>query len=247
MIFVTGDCHGDYKRFSVRSFPQQQEMDRRDLVIIAGDFGYWDHSTEQEYWMKWLADKDFTIAFVDGNHENYDMLAELPVECWKGGKVQFIRENVIHLMRGQMYRIQGKRFFTFGGARSHDIRDGILEADDPKLRRKVQVLERAGALYRINHLSWWKEEMPGQEEYEEGRRTMEENEWTCDYVISHCAPSSVQALFSLGEYKPDELTGYLEELRSRCRYNHWFFGHYHRDEPVDEKHDILYHRVLRVV
>ena len=178
MIFVTGDCHGDYKRFSVRSFPQQQEMDRRDLVIIAGDFGYWDHSTEQEYWMKWLADKDFTIAFVDGNHENYDMLAELPVECWKGGKVQFIRENVIHLMRGQMYRIQGKRFFTFGGARSHDIRDGILEADDPKLRRKVQVLERAGALYRINHLSWWKEEMPGQEEYEEGRRTMEENEWT---------------------------------------------------------------------
>lgn len=247
MIFVTGDCHGDYKRFSVRSFPQQQEMDRRDLVIIAGDFGYWDHSTEQEYWMKWLADKDFTIAFVDGNHENYDMLAELPVECWKGGKAQFIRENVIHLMRGQMYRIQGKRFFTFGGARSHDIRDGILEADDPKLRRKVQVLERAGALYRINHLSWWKEEMPGQEEYEEGRRTMEENEWTCDYVISHCAPSSVQALFSLGEYKPDELTGYLEELRSRCRYNHWFFGHYHRDEPVDEKHDILYHRVLRVV
>ena len=247
MIFVTGDCHGDYKRFSVRSFPQQQEMDRRDLVIIAGDFGYWDHSTEQEYWMKWLADKDFTIAFVDGNHENYDMLAELPVECWNGGKVQFIRENVIHLMRGQMYRIQGKRFFTFGGARSHDIRDGILEADDPKLRRKVQVLERDGALYRINHLSWWKEEMPGQEEYEEGRRTMEENEWTCDYVISHCAPSSVQALFSLGEYKPDELTGYLEELRSRCRYTHWFFGHYHRDEPVDEKHDILYHRVLRVV
>lgn len=247
MIFVTGDCHGDYRRFSVRSFPLQKEMDRKDLVIIAGDFGYWDHSTEQEYWMNWLAAKDFTIAFVDGNHENYDMLAELPVERWKGGKVQFIRENVIHLLRGQMYRIQGKRFFTFGGARSHDIRDGILEADDPKLRRKVQALERAGALYRINHLSWWKEEMPGQEEYEEGRRTMEENEWTCDYVISHCAPSSVQALFSLGEYEPDELTGYLEELHSRCRYRHWFFGHYHRDEPVDEKHDMLYHQILRIV
>ena len=236
MIFVTGDCHGDYKRFSSRTFPWQREMDRSDVVIVAGDFGYWDRSPEQEYWMRWLAAKDFTITFVDGNHENYDMLAELPVEYWNGGKVQFIQENVIHLMRGQMYLIQGKRFFTFGGARSHDIRDGILEADDPKLREKVRALEQEGALYRINHLSWWKEEMPREEEYDEGRQCMEENGWSCDYVISHCAPSSIQALLSLGEYKPDELTKYLEEIRSRCQYKRWFFGHYHKDEPVDEKH-----------
>ena len=57
------------------------------------------------------------------------MLAELPAEQWEGGKVHFIRENVIHLMRGQMYRIQGKDFFVFGGARSHDIEDGIMERE----------------------------------------------------------------------------------------------------------------------
>lgn len=247
MIFVTGDCHGDYKRFSVGRFPWQKEMDRQDLVIVAGDFGYWDRSPEQEYWMKWLAEKDFTIAFVDGNHENYDMLAELPVKLWNGGKVQFIRENVIHLMRGQMYRIQGKRIFTFGGARSHDIRDGILEADDPKLRQKVRAMEKAGALYRINHLSWWKEEMPKQAEYEEGRNNLDVNGWECDYIISHCAPSSIQALLSLGNYRPDELTRYLEEIRSKCRYHRWFFGHYHEDEQVDEKHTLLYHDILRVL
>lgn len=247
MIFVTGDCHGDYTRFSARKFPCQKEMDRQDLVIVAGDFGYWDRSPEQEYWMNWLEEKDFTIAFVDGNHENYDMLAELPVEPWNGGKVQFIRENVIHLMRGQMYRIQGRRFFTFGGARSHDIRDGILEKDDPALQEKVRALEKAHALYRINHLSWWKEEMPGKAEYEDGRQNMEENGWECDYIVSHCAPSSVQAAVALGEYEPDELTTYLEEIRTKCHYRNWFFGHYHRDEQVDEKHRMLYYQVLRIV
>ena len=247
MIFVTGDCHGEYGRFSVRGFPQQKEMDRTDLVILAGDFGYWDRSPEQKYWLDWLEQKDFTVGFVDGNHENYDMLAELPVESWNGGKVQFVRENVIHLMRGQMYRIQGKRFFTFGGARSHDIRDGILERDDPDLRRKVQALEKKGGLYRINHLSWWKEEMPDMAEYEEGRQCMERYGWACDYIISHCAPSSIQAVLSLGEYKPDELTKYLEEIHRKCHYRTWFFGHYHRDEQVAERHRLLYHEILRIV
>ena len=45
--------------------------------------------------------------------------------------MQVIRPSVLHLMRGQLYDICGKRIFTMGGASSHDIRDGILEPDDP--------------------------------------------------------------------------------------------------------------------
>ena len=148
MIFVTGDCHGDYRKLSSAAFREQKEMDRQDFVIVCGDFGYWDRSRQEEYWMDWLAQKDFTLLFVDGNHENYDLLAEFPVQMWHGGKVQMIRENVIHLMRGQMFNLQGRRFFTFGGARSHDIVDGILEPDDPELRVKVKRLEGAGALFQ---------------------------------------------------------------------------------------------------
>ena len=33
-------------------------------------------------------------------------------------------------MRGQVYEINGKTFFTFGGASSHDIQDGILDPND---------------------------------------------------------------------------------------------------------------------
>ena len=47
-------------------------MNKDDYVIICGDFGYWDESKEQKYWLKWLDGKPFTTLWVDGNHENYD-------------------------------------------------------------------------------------------------------------------------------------------------------------------------------
>ena len=60
-------------------------------------------------------------------------------------------------MRGQIFNIDDKSFFTFGGARSQDIRDGILEIDDPRIQRWRKDVSK---MYRINHISWWKEEMP---------------------------------------------------------------------------------------
>lgn len=136
MIFITGDCHGDYRRFRTDIFIEQKEMTKDDFVIVCGDFGLWDESGEQKYWRKWLSGKPFTTLWVDGNHENYDLLNTYPVERWKGGKVQFITPDIIHLMRGQIFDIDGIRFFTFGGARSHDISGGILELDDPVLNKK---------------------------------------------------------------------------------------------------------------
>jgi hypothetical protein len=85
-----------------------------------------------------LEEKPFTTLFGSGNHENFDLLAEYPVEDWHGGKVQRIRPSVIHLMRGQVYSIQGKTFFTMGGASSHDINGGILEPDDPLFEKNAR-------------------------------------------------------------------------------------------------------------
>lgn len=74
----------------------------------------------------------FSCGLSTNNGVCSDSLAEYPVSEWNGGKVQFIRPNVIHLTRGQIYNIDGSTFFTMGGARSHDIQDGILEPDDPE-------------------------------------------------------------------------------------------------------------------
>ena len=39
MIYVTGDCHGNFARFEQKHFSEQANMTKDDAVIIAGDFG----------------------------------------------------------------------------------------------------------------------------------------------------------------------------------------------------------------
>lgn len=129
-IFITGDTHGDFSRLKEEIFYEQAELTKDDCVICCGDLGgVWDGGDEQGQ-LDWLEDRPFTTLFVSGNHENFDLLAKYSTEEWHGGTVQRIRPSVIHLMRGQVYNIQGKTFFTMGGASSHDIQDGILEPDD---------------------------------------------------------------------------------------------------------------------
>ena len=42
-IFMTGDTHGDFSRFSARAFPEQKDLSKGDYMIICGDFGgIWD-------------------------------------------------------------------------------------------------------------------------------------------------------------------------------------------------------------
>lgn len=125
MIYATGDTHGNFQRFKPEFFSEQADMTRSDHVIICGDFGgVWDGSQKEEQTLDWLERLPFTTLFVDGNHENFDRLAEYPVEEWQGGNVHFIRPHVIHLMRGQVFEIDGYTFFIMGGAQSHDIADG---------------------------------------------------------------------------------------------------------------------------
>ncbi len=246
MIYLTGDCHGDYGRFSTENFPEQKEMSREDYVIVCGDFGYWDRSAWQEWWRKWLSRKPFTLLWVDGNHENYDMLAELPEERWQGGRIHRVSENIFHLMRGQVFTLQGARIFAFGGARSHDIQDGILDPQAPDFKRKYKALRSRNAWFRVNRRSWWEEEMPNEEEFLEGKRNLERQDWKVDYIVTHCAPTSIQAIAGAGSFQPDALTDYLEEIRRRCSYQRWFFGHYHDNRNVTEKDLMLYEQIIRI-
>lgn len=247
MIYITGDCHRDYRRFGMQAFPEQKEMTKDDYVMICGDFGYWDLSRETDYWMKWLDNKSYTTLWIDGNHENYDLLKELPVEEWHGGKVQKVNQSVIHLMRGQVYELDGLKIFTFGGARSHDIEGGILDLKDPAYRRKKARLMKSKRFFRTIHVNWWPEEMPDEEEYEEGTRNLEKANWKVDLVLTHCCATSLQKkAFGEGDYVPDQLTDYLEMLRNRLDYCYWLFGHYHENHQLTEKDYVLYEQIVRL-
>lgn len=213
-IYVTGDCHGSFSRFDTKNFKQQKDMDKEDYVIICGDFGgIWSTDAENrqdKYWLEWLENKSFTTLFVDGNHENFDRLNSYPIEVWNGGKVHKIKSSIIHLMRGQVFSIAGKKIFTFGGAQSHDIQGGILEADDPLYREKKRALNRKGIPYRINHVSWWKEELASEEEMQEAMKNLEAHNYEVDYIITHCCSSDTQEVIGgRGLYKPDRQTDFL--------------------------------------
>lgn len=257
-IFVTGDTHGRFQKLISGAFSKRHDLDKDDYVIICGDFGgIWDRLSEEEQGVgesrneMQILDRleclPFTTLFVDGNHEAFDRLNSYKVEEWHGGKVHKIRPSIIHLMRGQVFEIAGKRIFTFGGARSHDISDGILDYDDPEWRAKARYLQDRGKnMFRVKGFSWWEEELPSEEEMENGIRNLAKYNNEVDYILSHsCAGQLLKAIDEKME-EDSSLTRYFDAIRMNCNYKKWYFGHYHRDKNVTEKDIVLYHQIVEL-
>ena len=244
MIYITGDTHSDFSRFTEENFPIQSEMTKDDYIIICGDFGgVWtseEESSREKDALDWLDNKSFTTLFVDGNHENYTRLYNYPIEEWKGGKVHKIRDSVLHLMRGEIFDIDNKRIFAFGGARSHDIQDGILNLDEEE---KIYEYRKRGAYFRIRDFSWWDLELPTNQEMENGIENLEKINYKVDYIISHCCPTSIQALIN-STYKRDILTDYLQQISEKCTFKRWYFGHYHDYRQVNSQFTLLYENIV---
>ena len=247
MIYITGDCHSNFERVNEENFPIQKEMIKDDYVIICGDFGgvwtFEEESSREKEVLEWLNEKNFTTLFVDGNHENFTRLYNYPVEEWHGGKVHKIRDSVLHLMRGEIFEINNKKIFTFGGAKSHDIQEGILNLDEEE---KIYTFRKRGAHFRIRDYSWWDLELPTEEEMKNGIENLRKVNFKVDYIISHCCPTNVQALLSDGTYQKDYLTEYLQKILEKCEFKKWFFGHYHDNKLINSKFYLLYEDIIPI-
>lgn len=247
MIYATGDCHHDFHKFNTDMFPEQKHLTKNDYMIICGDFGgIWDRepTKNEKWWLDWLENLPFTTLVVDGNHEHHLRLKALPEKEFHGGRVGVIRPSVLHLKRGEVFDLDGVKVFAFGGARSHDISDGILDYDDPNWRDKARFLQDRGKyMFRVKGLSWWEEELPSEEEMENGLRNLEKHDNKVDLIVTHCCPSSIQSQFlPYGDY--DILTDYFNRIKHTVEYDQWYFGHYHFNAPIDEKHGCLYQYIL---
>lgn len=255
MIFVTGDTHRDFTRFNKKElFRRRWNPTKDDYVIVCGDFGLlWAKDKELYYYLECMERWPFTILWVQGNHENYDMIEEYPIEEWNGGKVRHIlRDKVILLERGQVFNIEGKRFFTFGGAACHDVQGGILDRNDLDFEYDYRKALRRNLPFRILGESWWKQELPTEEEMEEGLKNLEKVNYKVDYIITHCASDRTQeavlksyrfwGLYG-NTYETNVLTHYLDTLETKVDFKKWYFGHYHDNRKIDEKHTLLYERI----
>ena len=51
-------------------------------------------------------------------------------------------------------------------------------------------------------------------------------------------------VFAMDTVMQFEIYGGNDEIEEKIRYKHWYFGHFHRDIELDEKHTGVYHRLL---
>lgn len=248
-LHIFGDTHGPDEISKIN--PKRwfdRDLTKDDAIVVCGDFGLPFFPTDRipadelksknfpqhniksarayKMYTDWMASFPCDILFVDGNHDNHAFWAEQPTERWNGGLIQRLPEapNVIHLMRGEYYTIDGMTMWCMGGAESID------------------------KIYRTEGVTWWREEIPSTKETWHGFDMLEEHGNKVDLILTHTLPQMLMPIYFRDISPIDDPTGvYLNEIYRRVEFKQWLCGHMHRD--VDKpmyKLRVLYNQVAEV-
>lgn len=231
-------------------------------------------SSSEKYSLDWLEAKPFTTLFVPGNHENYDRLTGIKDEkllnSWLFAKMpedekekfrkgypripfhgffaRQIRPSVLMLEHG-VFELNGKTFFAYGGAQSHDIEGGILNPADFPTEGTFESAYKdkcCGSLhFRVKGVSWWEQEQPDAQTEATALASLAEHHNTVDFIVTHDCAASDNAL--LGYRNPTRINEFLETIKQTVTYRHWLFGHLHdnRDLPGGKDH-LLYEQIIQI-
>ena len=218
MIFITGDTHGDLSRFQKK---EARRLKKGDTLIVCGDFGFlWDGGAKEKRALKWLQKRKYNILFLDGKHENYDLLRPYPVTEAFGGRVQALGGGVYHLLRGEVYELEGKRIFAFGGGESSEKE------------------------YRREQDRWWEDELPTGDEMRHAVETLNRCDRSVDYIVTHEAPALVRGLREDRSDSAGTLGAFFDELARHVAFRCWYFGSVHFDRRISVKYTAVFDRIL---
>lgn len=223
MIYLTGDTHGnlDIDKISPILFPLGETLTKNDYLIILGDVGLF--YLDSEY-IKGYEDRKYTTLMIEGNHENYTLIKELPEVDMFRDKVKMVNNSLFILQRGHIYNIDGNTFFTFGGAKSID------------------------RYRRIEGLDWFPEEETNYAEIDFALSNLEKVGKSVDYILTHdCSFSALEYLCKIYNFLPDNTSHnrFFEEIKNTVNFKMWFFGHYHKDIIVKgDKERCLFKEVI---
>ena len=118
-VLIAGDTHGDAGW--VEELCDVAVKERCDVILQLGDFGFWSHTSAGETYLntvnRALTKQGLQLWWIDGNHESFDVLRQLPVD---GDGLVTVRDRIVYIPRGARWEWQGCRFGALGGAFSID-------------------------------------------------------------------------------------------------------------------------------
>ena len=226
MVILRGDTHADIFEMStsISLLKNRYNINNKSdmYYIILGDFGFtWNTERLNEYNnITSNLPENIYILFIDGNHENFDILDKLPKEDKFGSTVGKLNNNTYHLRRGNIYNIENNSFFCMGGAVSID-----------KCRRVI------GS-------SWWSREQPSTEEIRYAINNLIKHNKDVDYILTHtCSEQILDNNIEIltgghNKYKIEDgciVKKMLSWVYTNVKYKKWFFGHFHKDVIIDER------------
>lgn len=209
---IAGDTHGSPKHIEyLYTIAVSYDV---DIVLHMGDYGYWEHMKGGPEFLEYTSAKatqtGIPFAFIDGNHENHELLVEY-VKDPEEDTWWSIRDNLYYIPRGATWEWQGVKFMGFGGAYSIDERQ------------------------RVKYVSWWPNEEADEVQIE---RAVERAEALggVDVMFTHDVPQEldIQKIFALqGRGLLTSIPGCersrdkISKVFQACDPSHLFHGHYH--------------------
>lgn len=181
MIYFISDLHGNKDFKGLQDYLSIATDE--DLLIILGDLCLnFEPTEENRIFTEYFLSLEKPIAFLDGNHENFSYVNAFPEETWNGGKVHRLSKYLVHMKRGEIYTLEGKTFFTFGGCKS-------------------------SAKWAQMGL-WYPGEQGTKEEFQYACNNLRKHENSVDYILTHKYENNPAAINICVE--PINLTEYLE-------------------------------------
>lgn len=202
-VLFAGDIHGNKKHAQwLFNHASKNEV---DIIIACGDFGYWTHMKHGQTFVKFVADRAETLGikfmWVDGNHENHDILDDLVRANGRNNPIPTPNEWLQYIPRGCRFDVEGHTFMGYGGAWSVDWE------------------------HRELGISWWKQELVSP--YHMDAYVSDE---PVDVLITHEAPYGKEISYkdeieiSVGQRE------LILELQNKVNPNLHVCGHHHTRE-----------------
>ena len=220
MIVYHGDLHGDitpiYNYVSAR---KQNNLEVPETIVVLGDAGlnYFLDGRDRKVKRK-LNKLGVNIFCIHGNHEaRPQTIPTYHQEIFKNGPVYIEDEypNLKFAVDGEIYLLGNHKTLVIGGAYSVDKN------------------------YRLaNGYKWFSDEQPDEETKRKVVKTLQDNYWTVNQILSHTCPASLvpTEAFSPGVDQSTVDTStedFLEIVKEDTYYWRWLCGHWHIDKQVD--------------